>query len=262
MPTFTYLDEKTDKYVCRGRLLTRVEIHQLQEYIDLSRSMCEYMREEDRILTHGRNITYERYAYHRLRIKEEEVDKEFVPKLAGDLSSGQLAHNRFLEHQTLPINPSRPAPPAQRIEEPVQTELKAPELIPRQHSIQHSLLLGHVFPATGFLLTNGPDFIIREMSDFKVPGTKMLLLLVTGKPIKTGGIHIAWSGSNIHIDTTGSGMATYQISVYAVRGFVAIHYPDLASVCEHDSQSWCYMKNGGNLCIRAHKHQDGGDLSF
>jgi hypothetical protein len=142
---------------------------------------------------------------------------------------------------------------------------KAPvqmELIPQQHAIEHSLFLGHVFPAPGFLLTNGPDFIIREMSDFKVPGIKMLLLLVTGKPIKTGGIRIAWAGSNIQIDTTGSGMATYQIAGHAVRGFAAIHYTDLAAVCEYDSQSWCYMKNGGNLCTRTHKHQDGGDLSF
>ena len=145
---------------------------------------------------------------------------------------------------------------------PVQMELKAPELIPQQHAIEHSLFLGHVFPAPGFLLTNGPDFIIREMSDFKVPGIKMLLLLVTGKPIKTGGIRIDWAGPNIQIDTTGSGMATYQIAGHAVRGFAAIHYPDLAAVCEYDSQSWCYMKNGGNLCTRTHKHQDGGDLSF
>lgn len=399
LPTFTYLDEKTNTYVCHGRNITRVEIHQLQECIDLSRSMCEYTSEEDRVLTHGRNITYERYAYRRLPIKEEQEAAEIESKkqkdnqptaiskpslppmrneerksnpfgpesLVGALDGGSIdpdtvvttansevevrihmmhlaqksrsenhqaerlynsivlsneymigqdvtawlqklvqggldplvrivedyvgpidmpdgptraltavnqlvsllaAHvmrtrdvmeathsNVFLENQNPLINPSRPAPP-------VQMELKAPELIPQQHAIEHSLFLGHVFPAPGFLLTNGPDFIIREMSDFKVSGIKMLLLLVTGKPIKTGGIRIAWAGPNIQIDTTGSGMATYQIAGHVVRGFAAIHYPDLTAVCEHDSQGWCYMKNGGNLCIRTHKHQDGGDLSF
>lgn len=362
LPVFTYLDKNTDKYVCKGRFLTRVEIHQLQEYIDLSRIMCEYMPEEDRVLTYGREITYECYP---LRIKEEE-DK----KLPRDLTSGQRAHNRFLEgkannrgtdlkqhllsvmnkqsslcmqrrrspasnknfkwdnnhslvrktrdimelqraenerylkdqedaevesekqednqqttrpltiviskssspmeneqlcnptvlteHQNSLISQSGPVHPVQRIEDLVQKELKVSKLIQQQNI----LFLGHMFPAPGFLFINGPDFIIRDMSEFKVPSTKMLLLLVNGKPIKTGGIHIAWSGLNIHIDTTGSGMATYQIAGYAVRRFAAINYPALGEFCGHESQSWCYMKNGGNLCIRIHKHQDGGDLSF
>lgn len=127
---------------------------------------------------------------------------------------------------------------------------------------QYSLFLGHVFPTPGFLLSDGEDFIIRDMRDFKISSRKMLLFLVTGKFIKTGGIHITWTGENILIDTTGSGMSTYQIAGHLVRGFAAIYHPELSTVCEYNSQCWCYMKNGGNLCIRAHKHQDGGGLSF
>jgi hypothetical protein len=128
---------------------------------------------------------------------------------------------------------------------------------------EYSLFLGKVFPLPGILLTNGKDFIIREIRDFEVSGMKMLLFLATGKPIKTtDGIHIVWAGQNILIDTTGNGTATYQILGNTVREFVAIKYPDLNTVCEHITQSWCYMKNSGKLCIRIHMEQDGEGLCF
>lgn len=166
-----------------------------------------------------------------------------------------LHANIYLKHQNPLINPSKPKLPEKK-EEPEQ----APA--PQQHVTQHSILLGHVFPAPGFLLTDGPDFIVREMSDFKVPGHMMLLFLTTGKPIKTNGIHFVWVGPSIYIDTVGNGVATYRIAGHAIRDLATITYPDLAVRCEHDSQKWCYMKNGGRLCIRVHKHQDGEGLVF
>jgi hypothetical protein len=121
---------------------------------------------------------------------------------------------------------------------------------------QQGLFLGNMFAAPGFLLTSGKDFIIRDVRDFKVPGKEMLSLLTTGRSIRTGYINIVQHETDIYIDTTNSGMVSYIISEHAVREFVTISYPGLATVCKHESQEWCYMKNGGETCIYVHKKQD------
>lgn len=140
--------------------------------------------------------------------------------------------------------------------------------------LQTSLVLGHISSTPGLLLQAGANFIVRDVRDvqdvryargardFIVNGGEMLRLLTTGKSIKSGGIHIKWSVPNVHIDITGDGVATYIVPIYTIRGFVSMTYPNLCVLCEHDSQTWCYMKNGGILCIRMHKYMDGKDLRF
>lgn len=301
LPTFTYLDEKSGKYSSHSRHLTRIEILQLQDYIYYSRRVCEYTEDEERVLSYGGKIQYERYDYHQLHSKRKE----------GVLSPGQVAKdiqdmNRWevqrlntefteikskyrmdthLFTKSLIISKSTQSPILNSEYDgkvsslPVDPctlitahggKVQIDKLNNIFHKHQnplinfqvpvHNMFLGHVLPAPGFLLTEGPDFIVRDIRDFKVSGHKLLVLLATGKSIKTGGIHIACSGPYIQFDTIGNEQVTYQVRWQAVRGFATISYPDLAVYCAYESQQWCYMKNGGKLCIKSHKFQDGKDL--